>query len=391
MENLSVEIPRATCRLFGTIRAIGTIRNAAILVHGPRGCVYHINYILGMRGDRPSRITTTSLDEHDVVFGAERKLVAAIETLDRDLAPDIIFVLSCCASGIIGEDVDGASREARTRARVVSLSGGGFEGDHRTGTREALARLAEVLVCPEGGVIPGSVNLVGLLRSGPDLTELKRLLASAGVQVTGVLTAGATLQELEGLGRAALNVVLCETTGRDAAEVLESRCGTPWIAAEFPIGREGTRRFLSQVTGALGIAGGQAPAEIPEGKIRGRNMARRVAIVGGPTRAVAVARFLREAGNPPVLVAVEGDPESIRKVEEAAGAGCVVLADPLQEELTARLTELTVDLLIGGMRERPIAAMLGIDHVDVMHGSQKTVGEQGGELLRKALGRKGRA
>jgi nitrogenase molybdenum-cofactor synthesis protein NifE len=232
------------------------------------------------------------------------------------------------------------------------------------------------------------VNLVGLLRSGPDLTELKRLLASAGVQVTGVLTAGATLQELEGLGRAALNVVLCETTGRDAAEELESRCGTPWIAVEFPIGREGTRRFLSQVTEALGIAGGPAPAEVPEGKIQGSNMARRIAIVGGPTRAVAVARFLREAGNPPVLVAVEGDPESIRKVEEAAGAGCMVLADPLQEELMALLTELAVDLLIGGMRERPIAAMLGIDHVDVMHGSQKTVGEQGGEILLRALERK---
>jgi len=387
MENLSVEIPRATCRLFGTIRAIGTIRNSAILVHGPRGCVYHINYILGMRGDRPSRITTTALDEHDVVFGAERKLTEAIETLDRYLSPDVIFVLSCCASGIIGEDVEGASRDARTRARVVSLSGGGFEGDHRTGTRETLARLAEVLVRPDAEVIPRSVNLVGLLRSGPDLTELKRLLASAGVQVTGVLTAGATLQELEGLGRAALNVVLCETTGRDSAMVLESRCGTPWIAVEFPIGREGTRRLLSEVTGALGMSGRPAPAKVPERTAPRREVARRVAIVGGPTRAVAVARFLREAGNPPVLVAVEGDPESIRKVEEAAGPGCVVLADPLQEELTARLTELGVDLLIGGMRERPIAALLGIGHVDVMHGSQRTVGDQGGELLLQALGR----
>jgi nitrogenase molybdenum-cofactor synthesis protein NifE len=388
MDQPPVEIPRATCRLFGTIRAIGTIRNAAILVHGPRGCVYHINYILGMRGDRPSRISTTSLDEHDVVFGAERKLVEAIETLDRDLSPDVIFVLSCCASGIIGEDVEGASREARTRARVVSLSGGGFEGDHRTGTREALARLAEVLVRPDTEVIPRSVNLIGLLRSGPDLTELKRLLAAEGIQVTGVLTAGAALPDLEGLGRAALNVVLCETTGQDAAVVLERRCGTPWIAVEFPIGEEGTRRFLAQVAAALGAGGEPTPSRVPERKGRRRKPARRVAIVGGPTRAVAVARFLREAGNPPVLVAVEGDPESVRKVEEAAGPGCLVLADPLQEEMTARLTELAVDLLIGGMRERPIAAMLGIDHVDVMHGSQKTVGEQGGELLLRALEKK---
>jgi nitrogenase molybdenum-iron protein alpha/beta subunit len=57
--------------------------------------------------------------------------------------------------------------------------------------------------------------------------------------------------------------------------------------------------------------------------------------------------------------------------------------------MMARMQELGVDLLIGGMRERPVAALLGIDHVDVMHGSQKTVGEQGGELLRRALERRG--
>ena len=390
MGGLSVEIPRATCRLFGTIRAIGTIRNSAILVHGPRGCVYHINYILGMRGDRPSRIFSTSLDEHDVVFGAEGKLTEAIETLDRELAPEILFVLSCCASGIIGEDVEGASREARTRARVISLSGGGFEGDHRTGTREALARLAEVLVRPDVEVTPRSANLIGLLRSGPDLTELRRLLATAGVQVTGVLTAGATLQELEGLGQAALNVVLCETTGRDAAEVLRERCGTPWITVEFPIGLKATRVFLGQVAEALGIEQGPGPSEEPDRSIPVPQPTRRIAIVGGPTRAVAVARFLREAGNPPVLVVVEGDPESARNVQEAAGTGCLVLADPLQEEMTARMQDLGVDLLIGGMRERPVAALLGIDHVDVMHGSQKTVGVQGGELLRRALERRGK-
>jgi nitrogenase molybdenum-cofactor synthesis protein NifE len=389
MGGLSVEIPRATCRLFGTIRAIGTIRNSAILVHGPRGCVYHINYILGMRGDRPSRIFSTSLDEHDVVFGAEGKLTEAIETLDRELAPEILFVLSCCASGIIGEDVEGASREARTRARVISFSGGGFEGDHRTGTREALARLAEVLVRPDVEVTPRSANLIGLLRSGPDLAELRRLLATAGVQVTGVLTAGATLQELEGLGQAALNIVLCETTGRDAAEVLRERCGTPWITVEFPIGLKATRVFLRQVTEALGIEEGPGSSEEPDRSIPVPLSPRRIAIVGGPTRAVAVARFLREAGNPPVLVVVEGDPDSTRNVQEAAGTGCLVLADPLQEEMTARMQELGVDLLIGGMRERPVAALLGIDHVDVMHGSQKTVGVQGGELLRRALERRG--
>ena len=51
--------PPGNLQLFGAIKALGTIKNSVILVHGPKGCVYHINYILGMRGDRPSEIYTT--------------------------------------------------------------------------------------------------------------------------------------------------------------------------------------------------------------------------------------------------------------------------------------------------------------------------------------------
>ena len=94
MQPKAVRIPRGTCSLFGTIRAVGGIRNSSILVHGPKGCVYHINYILGMRGGRPSRIYSTCLDEQDVIFGAERKLRDAIDDLLEEQDPDILFVLS---------------------------------------------------------------------------------------------------------------------------------------------------------------------------------------------------------------------------------------------------------------------------------------------------------
>src|SRR5512139_1922591 len=129
----AARIPRGTCKLFGAIKALSTIKKSVILVHGPKGCVYHINYILGMRGDRPSEIYTTALDEHDIIFGAGEKLTAAIEELDQSLHPELLFVLSCCSSGIIGEDVEQAAREAVTNARVLAVSAGGFEGDYHDG------------------------------------------------------------------------------------------------------------------------------------------------------------------------------------------------------------------------------------------------------------------
>lgn len=384
-----LEIPRSTCRLFGTIKALSTVKKSAILVHGPKGCVYHINYIMGMRGDRPSAIYTTSLDEQDVIFGAEGKLTSAIEELDRRLSPDLIFVLSCCASSIIGEDMESACRAARGRARVIGFESGGFEGDHHTAYGETLSRLAEELSRPAGTPRPASVNLVGMLRGGPDLRELKRVLALAGIGVRGVLSADATLRDLEGLGEAALNIVVCEPAGRDAALFLEKRFGTPFIIEELPIGFTATLRFLEHVGGALGIPV-DAKALQAEGRQDTRILGeRRIAIVSGPTRAISMARYLAESGMTPVLMVVDFDPGIRERLASIVGPGCDILIEPGQEEIAGRMREKGIDLLIGGMLEKPLAASLGIEHLDIMHGSQKTVGFEGARNLREMLsGRK---
>src|SRR5512136_84877 len=186
----AARIPRATCKLFGAIKALGTIKNSVILVHGPKGCVYHINYILGMRGDKTSNVYSTCMDEKDVIFGAGDKLKSAIVELDVEFSPALIAVLSCCASSIIGEDVESVVKDVQTRAKVIGIDAGGFEGDYRSGSSETLRRLVEVLVEPPHTCDKLSVNLVGLLRAGPDLRELKRDLAIIGVRVNAVLTAG---------------------------------------------------------------------------------------------------------------------------------------------------------------------------------------------------------
>jgi nitrogenase molybdenum-iron protein alpha/beta subunit len=388
MTRNALEIPRSTCRLFGTIKALSTVQRSAILVHGPKGCVYHINYILGMRGDRPGSIYTTSLDEQDVIFGAGGKLTAAIEELDQRLSPDLIFVLSCCASSIIGEDVEGACRAARCRARVLGFESGGFEGEHHTAYGETLARLAGELSRPAaGGPVPGTVNLVGMLRAGPDLRELSRVLSLAGIRVNGVLSAGASLPDLEGLGKAALNVVICEPAGKAAAELLERRFSTPFIVEEFPIGAAAAASFLERVAGALDIPfsprwlDGESPsgdAGVPAGSLR-------VAVVGGPTRAVSMVRFLRDAGFSPVLVVVDFDAGSRERLEGLGIPDLEILIEPSQEEILDRLSALGVGLLIGGMAERPLAALLGIPHIDMMHGSQRTACFAGERELSRML------
>jgi nitrogenase molybdenum-iron protein alpha/beta subunit len=380
----AVRIPRGTCQLFGAIKALGTLKRCAILVHGPKGCVYHINYILGMRGDRPSQVYSTCLEERDVIFGAEERLREAIEELDATGAYDLIAVLSCCASSIIGEDVMSAAGEARTRARVIGIAAGGFEGDFRQGQKKTLQHLVDELAVDTDSIIPRSVNLIGVLRSGPDLRELTSLLNRLYVMVIAVLTAGASVRDIEQMGSAALNIVLCESSGKEAAEHLRERFGTPYLIMDLPIGTQATDRFCSQIEEALGLphrfASPTPPPVIPI------LPSRRIALIGGPTRAVAFTRFLQELGQEPVLIVLDFDTgETQKRIRELTG--CEILVEPDQERIIEMVREKKVDLILGGMLERALAGMLGIEHFDMMHGSQKTVGEEGRRTLIQVLQR----
>jgi nitrogenase molybdenum-cofactor synthesis protein NifE len=387
----AARIPRATCKLFGAIKALGTIKKSAILVHGPKGCVYHINYILGMRGDRPSEIYTTALDEHDVIFGAEQKLAGAIEYLDRKLQPELLFVLSCCTSDIIGEDVGSAVRDARTNARTIAISAGGFEGDFHQGYSETLCQLVREFVQKPVSTVPRSVNLVGMLRAGPDLAELRGLLGLIGVRTNAVLTADATREDLERLGNAALNIVLCEPSGKEAALLLQALCGTPYIIEEIPIGYHPTIRFLERVAGALGIPATIAP---PAGQENVPDCtflrSRHIAIISGPTRAVSLVRFLAEYHVVPRLVVVDFDSSVQEKIRCLGVPAGEVLIEPDHELIVQKLREHDIDLLIGGMLEQPIAKALSIDHLDIMHGSQQTIGFTGAHNLARLVEKKSR-
>jgi light-independent protochlorophyllide reductase B subunit len=387
----AARIPRATCKLFGAIKALGTIKNSVVLVHGPKGCVYHINYILGMRGDRPSEIYTTALDEHDVIFGAEQKLKEAVTYLDTTLQPELLFVLSCCSTDIIGEDVGSAVRDAKTQARTIAISAGGFEGDFHEGYSETLCQIVKELVKKPGRTDPRSVNLVGMLRAGPDLAELRRLLGLIGVRTNAVLTADATLEDLERLGEAALNIVLCEPAGKEAALLLETLCGTPFILEEIPIGYHSTIRFLKLVAGTLGIpATALSHTDLDKVPDCSFLTSRRIAIISGPTRAISLVRFLAEYNVVPRLVVVDFDSSVQEKIRCLGVPAGEVLIEPDHELIVQKLKEHKIDLLIGGMLEQPLAKALSIDHIDIMHGSQQTVGFAGAQNLARLLRGKSR-
>lgn len=125
------------------IAAMYTLRDLdvdVILMHGPAGCGFMAARRLEEAG---VRVMTTGMQENDLIFGAEEKLVRILKNVDERFGPHIIGVVGTCASMIIGENLDGAVKKAGVRAIVLPVDVHGCSGPNTSGAIRTLEVAAE--------------------------------------------------------------------------------------------------------------------------------------------------------------------------------------------------------------------------------------------------------
>ena len=392
-------VPYRTCKLFGAIRVVLGIRGSVVLIHGPRGCAYHIRYLLGVRGPFSGVILTTQMDERDVIFGASEKLQNAILQVDREYSPELIAVLTSCASSIIGEDVDSVIRSVKddVEAKVIFIPAGGFEGDHIDGYKEALNVIVKNLVSEPERRLENSVNLVGLYRFGPDVEDLLNLLSKLKVDVNGILTVNSSLDILRRLSEASLNVIMCEASGFEAAHLMEKLYNIPFVYSTLPIGIAPTERFLFKVLEGLG-----KEPKLPEPIEKEKRLAvkeiekiaehlkgLRVAIISGSTRIAPLTEFVWELGMEPAVVSIdrlgEVTLELLDMVVKEHSLNPRVLKEPDYQEVLDALREEKVDLILGGLYEKSLSYELNVPLYDIMHSEERTMGFKNAAILAQSI------
>ena len=96
---------------------------------------------------------------------------------------------------------------------------------------------------------------------------------------------------------------------------------------------------------------------------------RRAAVyTGGAFKAFSLVRSLRTLGMQTVMVGSQtGNREDYELLRELCDEGTILVDDTNPLELSRFLQEKEVDLLIGGVKERPIAYKLGIGFCDHNH------------------------
>jgi putative methanogenesis marker 13 metalloprotein len=125
------------------IAAMYTLRDLdadVILMHGPAGCGFMAARRLEEAG---VRVMTTGMQENDLIFGAEEKLVRILKNVDEKFQPRLIGVVGTCASMIIGENLDGAVKKAGVRATVLPIDVHGCSGPNTSGAIRALEVAAD--------------------------------------------------------------------------------------------------------------------------------------------------------------------------------------------------------------------------------------------------------
>ncbi len=317
------------CKFFTSYYVINGIRHVVPLVHGPTGCPLYMSDVVRTRECCEERgvplepTACTTLDESNVIYGGEGKLLEAVKEADRKYRPDLIVILSCCCSGIIGDDVESIAHEAEKQAgcRVLALRSEGFGGDFRSGYEDAFKLIMELMEPPKQKM-KGTINILGA-RWGPtltefneDLEEIKRLLAATGIRINAVIAGGCTVEEVKRAREVELNASWCYDWGQKLGDLMQERFGIPYSKTGQPYGPAATKEWLLGVAVPLGmekealeVIEKETKAVQPELDYLKQALSGKAAIIEisefpGPIRALSLARMAEEFGARPVVINV---------------------------------------------------------------------------------------
>lgn len=383
-DSVSGSVSQRACVYCGARVVLNPITDAFHIVHGPIGCA---SYTWDIRGSLSSgddlyrNSFSTDLRETDVIFGGEKKLIAAIEEVALKHHPKVIFIYATCIVGVIGDDVDAVCRTMSSKygIPVIPVKSPGFSGNKSTGYRMACNAIMEVIKPYKDREKVKGINILGDFNLAGEMWIIKDYLKQIGIEVIAGLTGDSDYESLIKAPGAALNVVQCAGSSTYLAKRMEEEMGIPFIKVSF-FGIEDTTSSLIRIAEALGDMKAREKAiELTKrktaelkafvNKYKNNLNGKKAAIyVGGGFKAISLIRQFETLGIKTVVVGTQtGKKEDYEIIASLVDSDTVILDDANPAELETFLKEKGVDILVGGVKERPLAYKLGIAFCDHNH------------------------
>ena len=235
------------------------IQDAAVISHGPVGCssclhefafTYRVNSELReVKNPTQRKIYSTNLEEKDTIYGGLKKLETVIRDVYKRANPKAIFIITTCAAGIIGDDVESAANVAEEELGipVVAIFCEGFRSKMWTTGFDAgyhgIAR--KIIKKPEKK--RNIINVVNFWGSDVFGKWFKKF----GYE-PNYITPYATIESLAHSSEAVATVQACATLGSYLGAALEQEYGVPEIKNSPPYGIAQTDRWFRELGQILG-------------------------------------------------------------------------------------------------------------------------------------------
>lgn len=379
-------VSQRACVYCGARVVLNPVTDAVHLVHGPIGCS---SYTWDIRGSLSSGADLyrfsfcTDLKEHDVIFGGEKKLALAIDELVQKYHPGLVFVYSTCIVGVIGDDLEAVCRAAakKHRIEVIPVESSGFIGNKAAGYRAACDALLRLLRPAEEQIVrqEQSINYLGDFNLAGEVWIINNYLKQVGIEVNVAFTGDSGYETLKTATRASLNVVQCAGSMMYLAQKMKELYGIPYLNISF-LGLEDTSESLRKIARTFNDVGIMRKTEelikreteqiepvirYYREKLEGKKAA---VYVGGGFKAVSLIKQFREIGIEVVMIGTQtGRQEEYDTISDLVDEGTVILDDANPAELEKFMVEKGAHLLVGGVKERPLAYKLGVAFIDHNH------------------------
>ncbi|MFZ3114199.1 MAG: nitrogenase iron-molybdenum cofactor biosynthesis protein NifE [Syntrophales bacterium] len=384
-DSLAGAVSQRACVFCGSRVVLYPIADALHLVHGPIGCAVYTWDIRGALSSGPDlhRLSfSTDLQERDIIFGGEKKLKAALLELIARHSPKAAFVYSTCIVGIIGDDLEAVCRavEAETGIPVIPVQSEGFKGNKRAGYQAACRAMFRLVGTGDTkGISPYSINILGDFNLAGEIWLVRDYFKRMGIEVVANITGDGRVDDIRRCHGAALNVVQCSGSTMDLARMMEERYGIPSLRVSY-FGIEDMADSLYRVAAHFKdqdmmertreVVRQEVSVIMPELKRYQQKLAgKKAAIyVGGAFKAFSLVKAFRLLGMSVAMVGSQtGTKEDYQELAEICDPGTIIVDDANPLELTAFLEEKSVDIFVGGVKERPIAYKLGVGFCDHNH------------------------
>jgi nitrogenase molybdenum-iron protein alpha chain len=237
-----------------TVTNATLVQGGVVIQHSPIGCAssqaFTCRYFRDLSLQRGWAIENphslcSNLTENDMVFGGIAKLEQTVRDAWERYHPKVILIATSCATGIIGDDVDGLATQLQKElgTQIITLFCEGFRAKHWSTGWDVI----------EHGILRNLINktpskkqedLINVIHlGGPDV--FTPLLGQLGLHVNLVM-GGNTLDSLSQLTEATATITMCSVLSYLAAG-LEREYGVPEIKATLPYGIQATDDWLREI------------------------------------------------------------------------------------------------------------------------------------------------